>query len=132
VNQTKHQLAIKSRAKIESLGGPIRFTDRSFSWPSPCFILVAVFFYSSFFTNYPKGVADAFRTLNLWRQRTHEHEHAWYQYAYWLLLEEGVLLILAWLGALVALVRADNRLGLVSGVVVIWVVDCVFDRGHVG
>jgi len=99
------------RQKIEWLGGPIPLLTVCLV-AFAVFILVAVFFYSSFFTNYPKGVADAFRTLNLWRQRTHEHEHAWYHYAYWLLLEEGVLLILAWLGALVALVRADSRLGL--------------------
>ena len=58
------------------------------------FIVVAVLFYSSFFTNYPKGVSDAFKTLNLWRQRTHEHEHPWYQYTYWLLWEEGALMVL--------------------------------------
>ena len=99
------------REKIEWLGGPIPLLTVCLV-AFAVFILVAVFFYSSFFTNYPKGVADAFRTLNLWRQRTHEHEHAWYQYAYWLLIEEGVLLILASLGALIALVRADSRLGL--------------------
>jgi uncharacterized protein (TIGR03663 family) len=76
------------------------------------FILVNVLFYSSFFTNYPKGVSDALKTLNLWRQRTHEHEHPWYQYTYWLLWEEGILVVLSGLGALIALWRANNRLAL--------------------
>ena len=62
------------------------------------FILVNVLFYSSFFTNYPKGVSDALKTLNLWRQRTHEHEHPWYQYAYWLLWEEGAVFMLGAVG----------------------------------
>src|SRR5437763_5211726 len=76
------------------------------------FILVNVLFYSSFFTNYPKGVSDALKTLSLWRQRTHEHEHPWYQYTYWLLWEEGILVVLSGLGALIAVWRANNRLAL--------------------
>jgi uncharacterized protein (TIGR03663 family) len=76
------------------------------------FILVNVLFYSSFFTNYPKGVSDALKTLNLWRQRTHEHEHPWFQYAYWLMWEEGILVVLSGLGALIALWRANSRLAL--------------------
>lgn len=99
------------RMTIDRLGGPIQLTTIllvAFS----VFILVNVVFYSSFFTNYPKGVSDALKTLNLWRQRTHEHEHPWYQYIYWLLLEEGALMLLAGLGAIIAVWRANNRLAL--------------------
>jgi len=99
------------RATIDRLGGPVPLLTIILV-AFAVFILVFVFFYSSFFTNYPKGVADAFRTLNLWRQRTLEHPHRWYQYAYWLVIEEGVVMLLAPLGALIALWRADNRLGL--------------------
>src|SRR2546423_7202514 len=76
------------------------------------FILVNVLFYSSFFTNYPKGVSDALKTLSLRRQRTHEHEHPWYQYTYWLLWEEGILVVLSGLGALIALWRGHKTVGL--------------------
>src|SRR5438876_190801 len=76
------------------------------------FIVVGVLFYSSFFTNYPKGVRDALQTLKLWRGRTHEHEHPWSQYIYWLLQEEGVVMILGGIGALIAVWRANNRLAL--------------------
>src|SRR5205814_6771690 len=96
---------------IDRLGGPVHITTIALV-AFAVFILVAVFFYSSFFTNYPKGVADALKTLNLWRQRTHEHEHPWYQYIYWLVLEEGVVLVLAGVCALIAIWRADNRLAL--------------------
>ena len=103
------------RARLEStidrLGGPVHITTIALV-AFAVFILVAVFFYSSFFTNYPKGVADALKTLSLWRQRTHEHEHPWYQYVYWLVLEEGVLLVLAAVGALIAVWRANNQLAL--------------------
>ena len=73
------------------------------------FIIVNVLFYSSFFTNYPKGVNDALQTLALWRKRTHEHEHSWWQYISWLVQEEGILLILGGMGALIAVWRANNR-----------------------
>jgi uncharacterized protein (TIGR03663 family) len=99
------------RTIVDRLGGPIQLTTIilvAFS----VFILINVLFYSSFFTNYPKGVSDALKTLNLWRQRTHEHEHPWYQYIYWLLQEEGAVMVLAGLGALIAVWRANNRLAL--------------------
>ncbi len=99
------------RMTVDRLGGPIQLTTVALVAFS-VFILVNVLFYSSFFTNYPKGVSDALKTLNLWRHRTHEHEHPWYQYIYWLLQEEGALMILAGLGALVAVWRANNRLAL--------------------
>ena len=77
------------------------------------FIVVNVLFYSSFFTNYPKGVNDSLQTLALWRKRTHEHAHPWYQYIRWLLQKESIVLVLGGIGALIALWRADNRLVLV-------------------
>ncbi|HMH45748.1 MAG TPA: flippase activity-associated protein Agl23 [Pyrinomonadaceae bacterium] len=96
---------------IDRLGGPVHITTIALV-AFAVFILVAVFFYSAFFTNYPKGVADALKTLNLWRQRTHEHEHPWYQYIDWLVLEEGVVVVLAGIGGLIAVWRADNRMAL--------------------
>src|SRR5262249_46143804 len=104
-------LSEKWRETIERFGGPIPLITLGLT-AFAVFIVVAVLFYSSFFTNYLKGVSDALKSLNLWSKRTHEHEHPWYQYIYWLLLEEGVLMVLAGLGALIALWRADNRLAL--------------------
>ncbi len=105
----KASIGDRFRATIERLGGPIPLLTIALV-AFAVFILVAVFFYSSFFTNYPKGVADALKTLNLWRKRTHEHEHPWYQYAYWLIQEEGAVMLLGGIGALIAVWRADNRL----------------------
>jgi uncharacterized protein (TIGR03663 family) len=96
---------------INRLGGPVPIATIVLI-SLAIFIIVAVLSYSSFFTNYPKGVRDALKTLNLWRQRTHEHEHPWYQYIYWLFWEEGVVVILGGLGALIAVWRANNRLAL--------------------
>ena len=73
------------------------------------FIVVNVLFYSSFFTNYPKGVNDALRTLTLWRKRTHEHEHGFLQYFSWLRQMESPILLLGAVGAAIAVWRADNK-----------------------
>src|SRR5258708_8947421 len=97
------------RPTIERFGGPVPLTAVALV-AFAVFITVNVLFYSSFFTNYPKGVSDAMQTLRFWSHRTHEHEHPWYQYFYWLLQEESVLMILAGVGALIAVWRANNRL----------------------
>jgi len=76
------------------------------------FIIVNVLFYSSFFTNYPKGVSDAFETLKLWRHRTHEHAHPFLQYFEWLRQMESPLLLLGAAGAAIAVWRGDNRFAL--------------------
>jgi uncharacterized protein (TIGR03663 family) len=96
---------------IERLGGAMNVTTFALL-AFAAFIAVAVLFYSSFFTNYPKGVRDALQTLNLWKNRTHEHEHPWSQYLSWLIQEEGVIVLLGGIGALISVWRADNRLGL--------------------
>jgi uncharacterized protein (TIGR03663 family) len=93
---------------LERFGGPISLTTVGLV-AFAVFILVNVLFYSSFFTNYPKGVADAISTLALWRKRTTEHPHPWWQYGYWLFQEEGIVLILGGAGAIVAMWRGKNR-----------------------
>ena len=94
---------------LDRLGGPIHVTTIALV-AFTVFIVVNVLFYSSFFTNYPKGVSDGLSTLKLWSHRTHEHEHPWWQYGYWLAQEEMPLLILGAAGALVAVWLAKNRL----------------------
>jgi len=93
---------------LERFGGPISVATVGLM-AFTVFIVVNVLFYSSFFTNYPKGVNDALLTLSLWRKRTHEHEHPWSQYLVWLIQEEGLLIFLGGIGALIAIWRADNR-----------------------
>ena len=99
----------RARISLERFGGPVGLLTVALV-AFAIFIIVNVFFYSSFFTNYPKGVHDALQTLKLWSHRTHEHEHPWWQYVQWLAQEEGVLLPLAAAGALIAVWWARNRL----------------------
>jgi len=107
--RSERSLAQRLRQTIERFGGPVPLTTVALT-AFAVFITVNVLFYSSFFTNYPKGVSDAMQTLRFWSHRTHEHEHPWYQYIQWLMQEESVLMILGGLGALIAVWRANNRL----------------------
>lgn len=101
----------EEQAFLARFGGPISVATVALI-AFTVFIVVNVLFYSSFFKNYPKGVNDALHTLALWRKRTHEHAHPWTQYIKWLLQEEGLILILGGIGALIAVWRADNRFAL--------------------
>jgi hypothetical protein len=85
----------ESAGFLERFGGPISVATVALM-AFTVFIVVNVLFYSSFFTNYPKGVNDALLTLSLWRKRTHEHEHPWSQYLVWLIQEEGTADIFGW------------------------------------
>jgi uncharacterized protein (TIGR03663 family) len=98
----------QTEAFLGRFGGPISVATVALM-AFTVFIVVNVLFYSSFFTNYPKGVNDALLTLSLWRKRTHEHEHPWSQYLVWLIQEEGLLVFLGGVGALIAVWRANNR-----------------------
>ncbi len=96
---------------LDRFGGPIGVATVALV-AFTVFIVFNVIFYSSFFSNYPKGVNDSLQTLALWRKRTHEHVHPWYQYIRWLLQKESIVLVLGGIGALIALWRADNRFAL--------------------
>lgn len=100
-----------SRAKIslERFGGPVGLLTVALV-AFAIFIIVNVFFYSSFFTNYPKGVHDGLQTLSFWRKRTHEHPHPFLQYFEWLRLMESPLLLLGVVGAAISVWRGTNRL----------------------
>jgi uncharacterized protein (TIGR03663 family) len=96
---------------LERFGGPISIATVALM-AFTVFIVVNVFFYSSFFTNYPKGVNDALLTLSLWRKRTEEHAHPFLQYFEWLRQEEVPVLLLGAVGAGLAIWLANNRLAL--------------------
>jgi len=96
---------------LDRLGGPIPIATVALV-ALTVFIVVNVLFYSSFFKNYPKGVNDAFQTLNLWQKRTSEHAHPFLQYFEWLRQMESPILLLGAVGAALAVWRGDNRFAL--------------------
>lgn len=107
--RSEWSLGERLRQTIERFGGPVPLATVALT-AFAVFILVNVLFYSSFFTNYPKGVSDAMQTLSLWRHRTHEHAHPFLQYFEWLRQIESPLLLLGGVGAALAVWRADNRI----------------------
>ena len=72
-----------------------------------------VLFYSSFFTNYPKGVWDALKTFQFWSKTGKEaHVHPFITYVWWLLLQESPLLILGAIGAILAVLKPAKSFAL--------------------
>jgi uncharacterized protein (TIGR03663 family) len=100
------------RDEIERLGG----TSHLAVWALASvavFVTLSVVFYSSFFTNYPKGVLDAISTFQFWRKTGQEaHVHAWWTYLQWLRYQESPVLLLAAVGALLVVIRPRNSLAL--------------------
>jgi uncharacterized protein (TIGR03663 family) len=70
------------------------------------FIAVNIVFYSSFFTNYPKGVYDSLKTFQFWQKTGKEaHKHPMATYFWWLLLQESPLLVLGGIGAALTVLK---------------------------
>lgn len=73
-----------------------------------------VLFYSSFFTN-SKGVSDSFQTFAIWTKTgTVAHVHPIYTYLVWLVSQEGPLLFLGVVGALIVVLKPKNSFALFS------------------
>ena len=106
--QDKRSLGDRVRQVVDRLGGPVPLATIALV-AFAAFIIVNVLFYSSFFTNYPKGVNDSLQALKLWRHRTHEHAHPFLQYVEWLRRIESPLLLLGAVGSAIAVWRGNNR-----------------------
>ena len=80
------------------------------------FIFINVLFYSSFFT-YAKGVEGALDTFQIWTETGNkDHTKAIYIYLWWIVQEESpLLLILGFVGALLAVVRAKDNFAIFAG-----------------
>jgi uncharacterized protein (TIGR03663 family) len=102
---------------LERVGGPTTFII----WLAIAlvtFIAVNVFFYSSFFTNYPQGLYDALKTFQFWTKTGKEaHVHPFATYLGWLLLQESPLLTLGSIGAALVVIRPAKSFALFS---VLW------------
>ncbi|HJP91021.1 MAG TPA: flippase activity-associated protein Agl23 [Pyrinomonadaceae bacterium] len=72
------------------------------------FFTLYVLFYSSFFT-YEKGLFASLQTFAIWKKTgTEAHVHPPVTYIYWLLREEGPLLLLGAIGAAIVVLRPKN------------------------
>ena len=79
------------------------------------FVGVNILFYSSFFTNYPKGVYDAVKTFEFWTKTGKEmHVHPFSTYFWWLLRQEPPLIFLGTVGATLVVWKPANAFALFS------------------
>lgn len=75
------------------------------------FVVIGVLFFSSFFTNFPRGVLDSLRTFQVWTNRsvqTDQYRAPWFTYLQWLSKIELPILVLGAIGILIALWKARN------------------------
>lgn len=97
------------RATIERFGGVSSLAILSIAALS-LFLTIAILFYSSFFTNYPKGVYDALKTFDLWARTSRLiHVNPWWTYFAWLLKVESPVMLLGFFGVVLAIWRGSNR-----------------------
>jgi uncharacterized protein (TIGR03663 family) len=76
------------------------------------FLFLNVLFYSSFFTN-SEGISDALETFEIWRKTGQTaHVQPAFTYVKWLILQEGPLLFLGAVGAVLVVVKPKNSVAL--------------------
>lgn len=99
---------------IERLGGLTRIA----TWgliAVVVFLGINILFYSSFFTNYPKGVYDAVRTFDFWTKTGKAaHVHPLTTYVWWLIRQETPILVLGSIGAALVVWKPRNPFALFS------------------
>jgi uncharacterized protein (TIGR03663 family) len=79
------------------------------------FIALNVVLYSSFFTNYPKGVYDALKTFDFWTKTGKAaHVHPFETYIWWLFYQESPVLVLGTIGAAFVVWKPRNSFALFS------------------
>jgi uncharacterized protein (TIGR03663 family) len=99
---------------LEKFGGPMQVILLSVA-AIIVFVLVNVLFYSSFFTNYPKGVYDAVKTFEFWTKTGKEmHVHPMTTYVWWLLRQEPPLICFGTVGAALIVLKPRNTFALFS------------------
>jgi uncharacterized protein (TIGR03663 family) len=97
---------------IESLGGP-GLTAGWVVLALIVFVVLNVVFYSSFFTNFPKGVYDSLATFNVWSKTGKTaHVHDANTYLLWLFRQESGPLFLGALGAVLVVFKPKNLFAL--------------------
>jgi uncharacterized protein (TIGR03663 family) len=80
------------------------------------FLVIYVLLFSSFFTNFPKGLVDSLATFTIWTQTGEATQvQPIYRYFEWMARAELPILLLGLAGGLIAAIRAPSRLWVVIG-----------------
>lgn len=103
------------RLAIAEFGG-LKGVTISLSLAALVFLGCSVIFFSSFFGNFPQGLRDAVSTYTYWTHTGVSQQTApWFTHVRWLLKIESPIFLLGTAGALLALVRRNNRFALFAG-----------------
>jgi uncharacterized protein (TIGR03663 family) len=107
----KGRLLRESRATVGDMGG-----QTTILWNAgvALFVFVAlwVLFYSSFFKN-SQGLWDSIETFKIWtRTGFTAHKHPVDTYIWWLLMQEGAVLVLGAIGAAIVVLKPKNSVAL--------------------
>jgi uncharacterized protein (TIGR03663 family) len=104
--------AVQVRQFYESIGGSTGILI-GVALSLVLFLLVNVIFYSSFFTNFPKGVYDSVKTFAIWTNTGNkDHVHPPLTYFFWLIRQESPLLFLGAIGAVLTVFKPKNTFAL--------------------
>lgn len=80
------------------------------------FLVIYVLLYSSFFTNFPKGLVDSVAAYVYWFQHGEATQvQPVYRYLQWMIPADVIILVLGLVGGLIAAIRAHDRLWVVIG-----------------
>lgn len=80
------------------------------------FLVIYVLLYTSFFTNFPKGLIDSLATFTIWTQTGGATQtQPAQQYLVWMLGGDAPILVLGTIGGLIAAVRGRDRLWVFVG-----------------
>lgn len=80
------------------------------------FLVIYVLFFSSFFTNFPKGLVDSLATFTIWTQTGGvTQSQPPLQYLFWAVPLDVSILVLGIVGGLIAAIRVPSRLWVVIG-----------------
>jgi uncharacterized protein (TIGR03663 family) len=80
------------------------------------FLCIYVLFFSSFFTNFPRGLVDSVSTFTIWTQTGAATQIApFQQYLVWMATADAPILILGTIGGLIAAIQGRSRLWVFIG-----------------
>ncbi len=95
---------------------PGRIPGEHLAGAAVVFLVIYVLLYSSFFTNFPKGLLDSLATFTIWTQTGEATQvQPLEKYLVWMIPVEAPILVLGVIGGLIAAIRAPSRLWVVIG-----------------
>lgn len=118
VDGVEYRAATHDAGSMESPGRllPTWVPGEHLAGAAVVFLVIYVLFFSSFFSNFPKGLLDSLATFTIWTQTGGvTQSQPPLQYLFWAVPLDVSILLLGIVGGLVAAIRAPGRLWVVIG-----------------